>query len=188
MENQKNNADAGKRKSKFWKFALTFLAIFILIDGGYFVWDRYFSPAARYQRETQKNYEKYLDWQADYEKAMREDTYGGKTPEETLSMFIEALKKEDVELASRYFALNTNENSEYYLTRREWEEGLRKAKEEGGRLEEIIKTIEKMTPSKRDIGSDDSFEYVFLDKNGVVDRSIIFRFNKQSSIWKIESL
>jgi len=36
---------------------------------------------------------------------MSEDTYGGKTPEETLNLFIEALKKEDLELASKYFVL-----------------------------------------------------------------------------------
>src|SRR3989338_4999916 len=31
------------------------------------------------------------------------DTYGGKTPQETLQMFIEAVEKGDYELASRYF-------------------------------------------------------------------------------------
>ena len=36
-----------------------------------------------------------------YEKTMTEDTYGGKTPEETLVMFIDALEKNDMELASK---------------------------------------------------------------------------------------
>ena len=39
---------------------------------------------------------------ADYEEALK-DTYGGKTPQETLSLYILALEKNDYELASRYF-------------------------------------------------------------------------------------
>src|SRR3989338_7356766 len=38
------------------------------------------------------------------------DTYGGATPEETYALFIEALKKGDVELASRYFVVEDQEN------------------------------------------------------------------------------
>ncbi len=180
MENQKNNADAGKRKSKFWKFALTFLAIFILIDGGYFVWDRYFSPAARYQRETQKNYEKYLDWQADYEKAMREDTYGGKTPEETLNMFIEALKKEDVELASRYFMLD--ENGE---VSKKWIDLLDKVKQEGN-LKKMANDIEKYDEAKETF--DPYYLFIYRNKDKTVGLQITMIFNSQTSIWKIASL
>ena len=94
-----------RSKRKYWKFVLGFLIIIVVVAGGFFVWEKYFSPEAKINRETQKNYQKYLDWQANYEKAMKEDTYGGKTPEETLRMFIEALKKEDIELASKYFSL-----------------------------------------------------------------------------------
>ena len=94
---QSKNQSPEKPKRKYLKFIIGFLAIIILAAGGFFVWDKYFSPAAKINRETQKNYQKYLDWQKNYEKAMREDTYGGKTPEETLKMFIEALKNEDIE-------------------------------------------------------------------------------------------
>jgi len=37
------------------------------------------------------------------------DTYGGKTPEETLRMYIDALKAGDMELASKYFRLEDQE-------------------------------------------------------------------------------
>ena len=37
------------------------------------------------------------------------DTYGGKTPQKTLQMFIEAVEKGDYELASRYFILEKQE-------------------------------------------------------------------------------
>ncbi|OGN05761.1 MAG: hypothetical protein A2750_04220 [Candidatus Yanofskybacteria bacterium RIFCSPHIGHO2_01_FULL_45_42] len=57
----------------------------------------------------------YKTWQIKraYEK-MNEpyynDTYGGKTPEETYDLFIDALKAGDVELASRYFVLESQDN------------------------------------------------------------------------------
>ena len=40
--------------------------------------------------------------QEDYRRAMA-DTYGGKTPQETLQMYIAAVEKGDYELASKYF-------------------------------------------------------------------------------------
>jgi len=90
MENQNQNNqinEINKPKSKFWKFALIFAGIVIFTIGGFLIWGKYLSPQAKYQRETQKNYEKYLAWEKNYEKAMA-DTYGGKTPQETLQMYI----------------------------------------------------------------------------------------------------
>jgi len=46
---------------------------------------------------------------AKYEQKFKDDKYGGKTPEETYTMFLEALKKKDIELASKYFALEKQE-------------------------------------------------------------------------------
>lgn len=39
------------------------------------------------------------------QKPYREDTYGGKTPEETFDMFLDAIKKGDLELAVKYFVV-----------------------------------------------------------------------------------
>lgn len=44
--------------------------------------------------------------QAQWEKPYREDKYGGKTPEETYDMFLDALRKGDTELASKYFVVD----------------------------------------------------------------------------------
>src|SRR3989338_5937850 len=48
--------------------------------------------------------------QAQWEKPYREDKYGGKTPEETYDMFLEALRKEDTTLASKYFIIEKQDN------------------------------------------------------------------------------
>ena len=173
-----------KPKRKYWKFVGGFLIIILLVAGGFFVWEKYFSPQAKINRETQKNYQKYLDWEKNYEKAMKEDTYGGKTPEETLKMFIEALKNEDIELASKYFALNTNEKSEYYLTRNEWEEGLRKIKEEG-KLKEVIS---QLAETKLTFKDEDGALFKKYDSKGEVEVLVEIKLNKYSSVWKIESL
>ncbi len=39
-----------------------------------------------------------------YEEAAKNDIWGGKTPQETYEMFVAALKKGDIDLASKYFA------------------------------------------------------------------------------------
>lgn len=45
-------------------------------------------------------------FQAKLEQPYKDDTYGGKTPEETWAMYISALEKKDFELASKYYALS----------------------------------------------------------------------------------
>ncbi|MEE8131449.1 MAG: hypothetical protein V3T98_00090 [Candidatus Paceibacterota bacterium] len=175
-----------KTKSKYWKFVVAFLVIILVVVGGYFVWNKYFSPQAISNRETQKNYEKYLEWEKNYEKAMREDVYGGKTPQETLDLFVEALRAEDIELASKYLALNTNENSEYYLTRRELEEALKRTKEEG-KLLDVIEIVSN-TEFDSDSSSNNTAWFILKNKEGLVEYSVILKFNKYSNVWKIESL
>lgn len=58
-------------------------------------------------RLTAYRYQKQLD---ELEKPYREDKYGGKTPEETFDLFIVALKKEDIDLASKYFTIPKQES------------------------------------------------------------------------------
>jgi len=166
---------------KYWKFVAGFLGIMIIAFGGFFIWEKYFSPQAKINRETQKNYEKYLEWQKNYEKAMREDTYGGKTPEETLQMFIEALKKEDIELASKYFMLDKNGNPDP-----KWINGLKKAKD-AGKLQEIANLLSKAKPDLEARSSNEDFKFSVYE-NGNLKAYINLEFNPQSGVWKIESL
>lgn len=48
-------------------------------------------------------------------KAYEEDPYGGDTPEETLRLFIDALKKGDTDLAAKYFVMEKREKEKKYL-------------------------------------------------------------------------
>lgn len=164
------------------------IAGFIFFSAVFLVWRGYLSPTAKSEREARKNIEAYITWEKNYTEAMKADIYGGKTPEETLKMFIEALEKGDIELASKYFALDTNENSEYYLTRKEWENGLKKIKEEN-RVKEIIDILLKLQPDKSNQSREDGdYGFAVYDNNGTVEVSLLMKLNKYSNVWKIESL
>lgn len=73
---------------------------------------------------------KYKQWLADYLKPYKEDFTGGNTPEETLDLFIAALKKGDMDLASRYFVVEEQEN---------WRRDLNKSKK--ANIEEWINEL-----------------------------------------------
>ena len=173
-----------KLKSRFFKSAVILMTVFLLVGGGVYVWSEWLSPGAI---EAWK-YGLYQKYYVDrYENAMRQDVWGGKTPQETLDLLVAALKQGDIDLASKYFALNTDENSEYYLTRKQWEEGLEKNRQERI-INQMIATISQMEISSRQTGSTSSVEYIVKGGDGVVDYSMIFNFNDYSGVWKIESM
>ncbi|MFY9462229.1 MAG: hypothetical protein WAP51_03450 [Candidatus Sungiibacteriota bacterium] len=66
----------------------------------------------QYRKSPEYQAQKYFE---DLQKRYAEDTYGGDTPEETLQLFIDALKKGDVELASKYFILDKQAEQKQYL-------------------------------------------------------------------------
>ncbi|HPW34409.1 MAG TPA: hypothetical protein PK367_01445 [Candidatus Paceibacterota bacterium] len=167
-------------RKHFIKYLIIFVIILIIFAGGLYLWDNYLSPSARKAREAQENYQKYLDWQKDYEDAMRADTYGGKTPQETLDMFVNALEKEDIDLASKYFIIGET------TTQDEWRDGLAKKRDEGT-LDEIIDKIQKSKINSEYSWSETTWFNV-KDSNGNIESSIILKINKYSQIWKIESM
>lgn len=169
--------EEGGSKGRFFVFVGVFLMIMLVAGGGYFGWNRYFSQEAK----TQRNYQKYLDWQANYEKAMKEDTYGGKTPQETLDMFIAALKKGDVDLASKYFVLN-----ELGEVDSKWLDALKKAKEEN-RLQQIIEVVSRSTFDSKSSYAGTAW-FTSLDDEGNLLADFLLEKNSESNIWKIESL
>ncbi len=61
-----------------------------------------FDPEARALRRQEKLVK-------EMEEKYRNDTYGGSTPEETLQLFIDALKKGDTNLAAKYFIIDKQE-------------------------------------------------------------------------------
>jgi hypothetical protein len=164
-----------------WKFSIALVAIILVVFFGLEIWSSYFSQAGRQNRELQANYQKYLDVQNKYEAAMKADTYGGKTPEETLGMFIDALKKGDVELASKYFVLREDGGRNGEIL----DELKNKTDEEKAKIVVILQNAQEY-PS--DVTSKSDSKFVSKDAGGAIIAYIDMGYNSYSQVWKIENL
>ncbi|MBI4992229.1 MAG: hypothetical protein HZB99_03355 [Candidatus Harrisonbacteria bacterium] len=160
----------------FFIFSGVLILVVVLAAGSLLWWQRHNDPVRQQQALLE-------DYQRKVEEAYSNDTYGGSTPEETLRLFVEALKKEDIELASKYFALDDN------LDRGRWYGALKKEKE-NGKLSNIISVINRAQPGDN---SDKNFEkhyfnFIVYRGDGEVEADISLVFNPTSKVWKIESL
>ena len=157
------------------------LGIVVVIFVLWFIYLVFFSPDARRDFETRKNYNQAMKAIGAYEEAMQNDVYGGKTPQETLNLFISALEKEDIELASKYFILRSDGSPDL-----RWLEGIKKIKEENG-LGIIISDLKSAKMVEQDVNLKTTWFSVF-DEQENISKEILLKFNQYSGIWKIESL
>lgn len=140
-----------------------------------------------YRTEERSNYAVQANEAiAKEEEALRGDTYGGRTPEDTLAMLIDALEKGNVELASKYFALDVNTQSPDYLTRREWEDGLRQAQAEN-RTGGIIEILRRAEPDPENRSYQSDYKFAVYGPDGKIQAYIDMEFNKYSGTWKIQA-
>ena len=129
---------------------------------------RYFNPENRQIREAERLIE-------ELKRQEREDPYGGTTPEETLRLFIEALKKGDIELASKYFIWDKQE---------EWKKNLIQITDKK-LLDEMVKDLQK---DKYPHKIDNTFITYSIanDKNEIALTIYLKRI--PSGIWKIQQM
>lgn len=124
------------------------------------------------------------------------DTYGGKTPEETYDMFIDALKKGDVELASKYFVIEDQENWAKILNQFQVGNSLGAFIEERISIKNRWKKIETEDKNvtvfryniliKKDTTSNFEGEEINIPAGNYTNETI---FNKYpSGVWKIATL
>ena len=118
-------------------------------------------------------------FKADSERPLREDVYGGKTPEETFDMYLAALKKGDLELASKYFVV---ERQGEHLDR------LNKRSSDGN-LSLYIQNLQQMRDHWK-LGTRELFdyqrEYVYGDGDKIL--SATFSLSSYTKVWKIDFL
>ncbi|MGC8651284.1 MAG: hypothetical protein ACP5RX_01555 [Minisyncoccia bacterium] len=76
----------------------------------------FFSPQMRQARQLKNSLESFNKALKTEEQKYVSDTYGGTIPEETYRLFLEALKKQDIELASKYFILDKQEEYKNLFT------------------------------------------------------------------------
>lgn len=158
-----------KMSTKYWS-----IIVIVVAAGsfGYLIWDEYF------KYDYMDDFAKFED---QYVEAMTADTYGGKTPQETLDLFIAALKKEDVDLAVKYFMYDD------HLSKDKWVNNLNELKNEG-LLDDMARDIEKSEPEPSENIDENDYKFSVLDKNGNFGTFVDMQFNTFSKVWKIESL
>jgi hypothetical protein len=101
------NNQEGAPKKKYSKFFIAFLAVIFLVIIGWRIGPLLYQKWGEMRVERLAENLRRLEKEG-YEAAMA-DTYGGKTPQETLQMYIEAVEKGDYELASKYFVIGKQE-------------------------------------------------------------------------------
>lgn len=125
----------------------------------------------KYRARPEYRAEQYFK---DLERRYREDPYGGSTPEETLQLFIEALKQGDIELAAKYFPPDEQAK---------WLSELEEVKTKGF-LSRMIEELQKTKVTKRE----DVAYFTLVNEKNVVESQLVMRKNTLSSKWKIVEL
>ncbi len=106
-----------KRNIKFFQSRYFIVFVIFLILGLVISWLAwYFSAEVRQARQYKKDSELFVRKIQKQEKEYTDDTYGGETPKETYEMFLEALKMEDIDLASKYFILDKQAEYKQFFT------------------------------------------------------------------------
>jgi len=170
-------------KGSFLKFASIMVLMVITGLTGSYVWQKYFSPETKENQRLEEQYKKYQEFETGYKKAMAEDIYGGKTPQETLDLFVAALEQGNLELASKYFMLNSvgQRDGKWLIRIESWRSG--------GYLATAINDIKtRAIPYLNNRINEEDFKFVLRGDNGRVGAIINMQLNTYSNIWKIESI
>ena len=165
---------------KRWWF---WLIVFALIYGAFeakefFDWKGRHADRFEQQRQMFESADLYQKQIEDYKKAMKADKYGGETPEETWTMFIDALEAGDTDLAAKYFVLEKQDEmlSNFELGKK------------SGALKSFLENDTTLISGNTMYESKDRFEFYTDDIDGGPGFVYMLVLNKETNLWKIESL
>lgn len=154
---------------------IVIIFIFLLVAGVGYV----SGNVTKYNLDVRKVDRAVDRFQGSLEEPYKKDIYGGKTPEETWTLYVDALKRGDIDLASKYFAVNRQEEERQELFQIERDE----------KLEELAKIYsqELKLEQKR---SDKAYFYIVRENvaGEKINDSIAFYFNPYTKVWKIINL
>ena len=123
-------------------------------------WQRMKNEAANFEKEI-----------ADKKAKIAADTYGGKTPQETLDMFISAVEKGDYELASKYFVVERQI---------EWKDNLVSIAKDN-KLNIFLNPLKE---ARNNIGEYSENKKIYLINNPISVDLILYH----SNLWKIDEI
>ena len=128
--------------------------------------------------EPQRGLRAWVKFGQEVEKLYRQDKDGGKTPEETLALFLDALRRGDTDQASKYFILDKQD---------QWREDLAKIKADGY-LDEMVEDVSGATLAEKNETEAIYYRQTIDELGNKFDASIILEKNNQSGVWKISVL
>jgi len=181
-----------KKKIIILSLSIIVIGILLYIFGPYLYYQAVnYYQAWQIKQKAEKFEQAYLDF-------LKNDTYGGKTPRETYELYVEALKKGDIDLAVKYY---------WWEKQVAEKERLEKLKAEG-KLQEYVDSLPKWEEMKKeDYWRQDMENYSWIEilekpitiklplgndkyqdevlEPGEYKQEITFWFNQHAGIWKI---
>jgi len=156
----------------------------VLLAGGVFVLF-YYNPKARESREGVEKVRQMMENMESLEREMAADIYGGQTPEETLELFVAALREEDIEKAAKFFMPEEDPDNPGHLSWEKFERELNRIKEdrELGKFADEISKHDK----RADYSSIGSW-LVYKTSDGTVKSELHLLLNTYADIWKIDDI
>ena len=155
---------------KILMVVLILIAVFLVLTATVFTrqaWESY-----KWQKSVD-------EWEESLRKPYQEDIYGGATPEETWGMFLDALKAGDIELASKYFAVENQSEEKKFLLR----------EQQLDNLQLVIEQFSFELKKEKDYlqGEKTYFYYELKDKETgeIYNNSVVFYLNPYTKVWKI---
>ena len=129
------------------------------------------------ERSDARYYQEIKEKSENLKNLYKEDNYGGTTPEETWALFVDALKKGDTDLASKYFVVEKQEQM-----RTEW-----KIAKEKGFIPTFLSDFSLIIGS-RYYKNKEFFEFFTNEINGKPGFVYTLVLNKETNKWKILDL
>jgi len=154
-------------KSRYLIILIIFLTLGLGINWSFW----YFSPEMKQSRQYKKDAEVLIKKIQEQEQKYVVDTYGGETPEETYTMFLQSLKNQDIDLASKYFIIEKQKEYKELLTEIE----------NSGQWDEMMKDL--LNPRNQEGKLEDENTYVIeiISDQNISVATIVLR-RPQSSI------
>lgn len=116
---------------------------------------------------------------AEFEAAMEADDVGGATPDETLALFIAALRVEDADGAAQYFMLDDE------LSREKWVVRLNDLKRRGSLQNMADDIAQNAVPGTPTYEGD--YKFFLRNEDGTIGLEIDMELNPFSGVWKLQS-
>ncbi|OGD23966.1 hypothetical protein A2Z10_02820 [Candidatus Azambacteria bacterium RBG_16_47_10] len=154
--------------------------VFLLIAvGGYIA-----GNLTKYGLDVRKADKAVERFQGSLEEPYKKDIYGGKTPEETWAMYIDALKKGDIDLASKYYAVRDQEKKGEFLIEEREIDDLKLY------LEQLSAPLQKDGSLPDFILANKERAYYYymvkdLDTGEMIKNSVNLYLNPYTKVWKI---